>query len=32
LVREGAILDATIVESSRKPRKVMEIMPEDRKE
>jgi IS5 family transposase len=32
LVREGAILDATIVESSRRPRKVMEIMPEDRKE
>lgn len=34
LVREshGAIVDATIVESSRRPRKVMEIMPEDRKE
>jgi len=34
LVREsnGAIIDATIIESSRKPRKVMEIMPEDRKE
>jgi IS5 family transposase len=32
LVREGAIVDATIVESSRRPRKAMEIMPEDRKE
>ena len=34
LVKEsnGAIVDATIVESSRRPRKVMEIMPEDRKE
>ena len=32
LVREGAIVDATIIESSRRPRKVMEIMPEDRKE
>jgi IS5 family transposase len=34
LVREsnGAILDATIIESSRRPRKVIEVMPEDRKE
>jgi len=34
LVREsrGAIVDATIIESSRRPRKVTEIMPEDRKE
>jgi IS5 family transposase len=32
LVKEGAIIDATIVESSRRPRKVMEIIPEDRKE
>lgn len=34
LVREsnGAILDATIVESSRRPRKVIEVMAEDRKE
>jgi IS5 family transposase len=34
LVKEsnGAIVDATIIESSRRPRKVMEIMPEDRKE
>jgi len=28
----GAIVDATIIESSRRPRKVMEIIPEDRKE
>ncbi len=28
----GAIVDATIIESSRRPRKVMDIMPEDRKE
>lgn len=28
----GAILDATIIESSRRPKKVVEIMPEDRKE
>jgi transposase, IS5 family len=32
LVRAGAIVDATIVESSRRPRKVTEIMPEDREE
>jgi IS5 family transposase len=34
LVKEssGAIVDATIIESSRRPRKVLEIMPEDRKE
>jgi len=32
LIRKGAIVDATIIESSRKPRKVIEIMPEDRKE
>ena len=34
LVKEsnGAIVDATIIESSRRPRKVTEIMPEDRKE
>jgi transposase, IS5 family len=30
LVKEGAIVDATIVESSRRPRKVIEIIPEDR--
>jgi len=28
----GAIVDATIIESSRRPRKVVEIMSEDRKE
>ena len=32
LIRKGAIVDATIIESSRRPRKVIEIMPEDRKE
>lgn len=34
LVRQsnGAILDATIIESSRRPRKVIEVMPEDREE
>lgn len=32
LIKEGAIVDATIIESSRRPRKVTEIMPEDRKE
>ncbi len=29
---EGAIVDATIVESSRRPRRVIDIMPEDREE
>ncbi len=28
---EGAIVDATIVESSRRPRRVIDIMPEDKK-
>ena len=32
LVKEGAIIDATIVESSRRPRKVIEVMAEDRGE
>ncbi len=32
LVKEGAIVDATIIESSRRPRKVTELMPEDRME
>jgi hypothetical protein len=27
IVKEGAIVDATIVESSRRPRKVIDIMP-----
>lgn len=28
----GAIVDATIIESARRPRKIVEILPEDRKE
>jgi len=32
LVREGAIVDATVIESSRRPRKAVELIPEDRKE
>ncbi|MCX5814096.1 MAG: IS5 family transposase [Proteobacteria bacterium] len=32
MVKKGAIVDATIVESSRRPRKVTELMPEDRME
>lgn len=32
MVKKGAIVDATIIESSRRPRKVTELMPEDRKE
>jgi transposase, IS5 family len=32
LVREGAVVDASVVESQRKPRKVIDIMPEDRAE
>lgn len=28
----GAIVDATIIESARRPRKILEIIPEDRKE
>ncbi len=32
MVKEGAIVDATIIESSRRPRKVTELMPEDRHE
>jgi len=28
----GAIVDAPIIESSRRPRKVVETMPEDREE
>jgi transposase, IS5 family len=32
LVKEGAIVDTTIVESSRKPRKVIEVTPENRNE
>ena len=32
LIRKGAIVDATIIESSRRPRKVIEVMAEDRRE
>jgi transposase, IS5 family len=32
LVRDGAIVDATIVSSCRRPRKVIEVVPEDRRE
>jgi len=32
LVREGAVVDASVVESQRRPRKVIEVMPEDRAE
>lgn len=32
LVREGAVVDASVVESQRRPRKVIDVMPEDRAE
>lgn len=32
LVREGAIVDASVVESQRRPRKVVDVMSEDRAE
>ena len=32
LVREGAIVDASVVESQRRPRKVVDVIPEDRAE
>ena len=32
LVKTGAIVDATLVTSARRPRKVIDVMPEDRKE
>jgi IS5 family transposase len=32
LIRFGAIVDATVVASCRKPKKVIEVVPEDRKE
>lgn len=32
ILRTGAIVDASVVESSRRPRKVVEVMAEDRKE
>jgi len=32
LVKEGVVVDASLVKSSRRPRKVIEVMPEDRQE
>ena len=32
MLKDGAIVDATIIESSRRPRKVTELMPKDRME
>jgi IS5 family transposase len=32
LVKQGAIVDAALVTSSRRPRKVIDVMPEDRRE
>lgn len=32
LVKTGAIVDATLVSSSRRPRKVIDVLPEDRRE
>ena len=32
LVREGSVVDASVVESSRRPRKVIDVMPQDREE
>ena len=32
LVKTGVIVDATLIDSSRRPRKIIEIMPEDRNE
>lgn len=32
LVKQGAIVDAALVQSSRRPRKVIEVLPEDRQE
>lgn len=32
LVREGAIVDASVVSSARRPRKVLDVLPEDRQE
>lgn len=32
LVREGAVVDASVVESQRRPRKVIDVMAEDRSE
>lgn len=32
MVKKGVIIDATVIESARRPRKTIESMPEDRKE
>ncbi|GAB7078438.1 IS5 family transposase [Megalodesulfovibrio paquesii] len=32
LVREGTVVDASVVESARRPRKIIDILPEDRAE
>ena len=32
IVKQGAIVDATIIDSSRRPRKVVNVMDEDRSE
>ena len=32
LIREGAVVDASVVESHRRPRKVIDVLPEDRAE
>jgi IS5 family transposase len=32
IVKKGVIIDATVVESSRRPKKTVEVLPEDRKE
>jgi len=32
LIREGAIVDASVVSSSRRPQKVIDVLPEDREE
>jgi len=32
LVREGAVVDASVIESQRRPRKIIDVMPEDRAE
>lgn len=32
LVKKGAVVDASLISSSRRPRKVIEVMPEDRNE
>jgi IS5 family transposase len=31
IVKKGVIIDATVIESARRPRKIVEAIPEDRK-